>query len=614
MAERSAAPGVGQAATGNGPAVDLRGGFSVGQPFATRPVIRGYHGVIAGGHYLASEIGARVLEAGGNAIDAGVAATFAVTMLKPQSAGIAGECPILIYHHSSDRSLPNPVVISGQGVAPRRATIEWFRAAGIDAIPGDGLLAATVPATFDACVVALQRFGRLGLRETLGPVVDLAAEGFALYPALRNALAGRLERYRDAYPTTGAVFLDDGSVPAVGWRVRQQTWAATFRRLIDLELQARRHGAERAAAIGAARDGFYRGFVADEIATFAASASVVDATGSAHQALLSADDLAAYASVLEAPVSVRYRGLDVHKCGPWTQGPVFLQQLRLLEGFDLPSLGHNSADYLHTLVEAAKLAFADRERWYGDPKFSDVPMERLLSAEYAGARRQLIDPREASAEFRPGDAAAVSPAAVTPDPRAGNGDTTHVSVADAAGNLFAATPSGGWLESSPIMPSLGFPLGSRLQVFNLDPAHPNSLAPGKRPRTTLTPTLVTRDGRPAMAFGTPGGDQQDQWTLQFFLNVVEFGMDLQEAADAPLVHTSHFPSSFYPHETFPKRVVAESRIPAGVLDELRARGHDIETVGDWASGEITAVRFDPDSGLIEGAASPRAGAAYAIGR
>ena len=594
---------------------DTRGGSSGGQPFTTRPVIRGYHGVVAAGHYLAAEIGVRVLEAGGNAIDAGVASVFALTLLKPQSAGIGGECPILIHHHSADSSLPNPIAINGQGTAPRRATIAWFREQGIDMIPGDGLLATTVPATFDACVVALERFGRLGLRETLGPVVDLAADGFAMYPALRNALALRYERYRDEYPSTGDVCLDRGRVPEVGWRLRQAAWAATFRRIVDTEIATVRGGAaDRVTGLRAARDAFYRGFVADEIQRHAASASVVDATGRANPGLIDAADLAAYQTRLERPVTVDYHGVDVHKCGPWTQGPVFLQQLRLLEGFDLGALGHNSADYLHTLVEAAKLAFADRERWYGDPSFVPVPMERLLSREYADARRDLIDGRHASAEFRPGDAEAAPFAHVTPDPRAGNGDTTHVDVADAEGNIFAATPSGGWLESSPIIPSLGFPLGSRLQVFNLDPDHPNSLAPGKRPRTTLTPSLVTRDGRPEMGFGTPGGDQQDQWTLQFLLNVVDFGMDLQAAIDAPVVHTLHFPSSFYPHQIHPRRVVAEGRIAGDVIADLRSRGHDVEVLSDWASGEVTAVRFDPESGLIEGAASPRAGAAYAIGR
>ena len=510
--------------------------------------------------------------------------------------------------------MPNPVAISGQGTAPRRATIEWFRDQGIDAIPGDGLLAATVPATFDACVVALERFGRLGLRETLGPVVDLAAEGFAMYPALQYSLHLSADRYRDDYPTTGEVYLHMGEVPPIGWRLRKPAWASTFRRIVDAEIRALKQGADRAGGLKAARDTFYRGFVAQEIAKFAQSTEVVDATGQAHGGLIDADDLAGYETRLETPVTVRYHGLDVHKCGPWTQGPVFLQQLRLLEGFDLPELGHNSADYIHTLIEAAKLAFADRERWYGDPAFVDVPLERLLSSEYATERRRLIDPAVASAEFRPGDAEAAALVTVPPDPSAGNGDTTHVDVADAEGNLFSATPSGGWLESSPLIPALGFPLGSRAQVFNLEPGHPNALAPGKRPRTTLTPSLVTRDGRPHMAFGTPGGDQQDQWTLQFFLNVVDFGMDLQAAVDAPVVHTSHFPSSFYPHETFPKRLVVEGRIPTEVREALAARGHDVVAVDDWASGEVTAVRFDPDTGLIEGAASPRARAGYATGR
>ena len=594
--------------------VDTRGGFSGGQAFTTRPVIRGFHGVVAAGHYLAAEIGMRVLEAGGNAFDAGVASVFALTLLKPQSAGIGGECPMLLYHHSRDGSLPNPVAVSGQGGAPRRATIEWFRSHGIASIPGDGLLSTTVPATFDACVTVLQRFGRLGLRETIGPVADLAAEGFAMYPALQRGLATRVDRYRDEYPTTGEVYLHMGEVPAVGWRLRKPAWASTFRRIVDEEVRARGRGADRVDALETARDAYYRGFVAEEIERFASTTSVPDATGRSWTGLIDAADLAGHRTRLERPATVRYHGLDVHKCGPWTQGPVFLQQLTLLAGFDLPRMGHNSADYLHTLMEAAKLAFADRECWYGDPEFADVPMDRLLSSEYAAERRHLIDAARASAEFRPGDAAPADPPHVAPDPAAGNGDTTHVDVADEEGNLFAATPSGGWLESSPVIPSLGFPLGSRLQVFNLDPSHPNSLAPGKRPRTTLTPSLVTRDGAPVMAFGTPGGDQQDQWTLQFFLNVVDFGMDLQAAIDAPVVHSAHFPSSFYPHETFPRRVVAESRIPVDVLAELAARGHDIQVIGEWASGEVTAVRFDTGTGLIEGAASPRAGAAYAIGR
>jgi gamma-glutamyltranspeptidase/glutathione hydrolase len=277
-------------------------------------------------------------------------------------------------------------------------------------------------------------------------------------------------------------------------------------------------------------------------------------------------------------------------------------------------MGHNSVAYLHTVIEAAKLAFADRERWYGDPQFSDVPLEWLLSTAYADERRMLIDPGHASAEFRPGNVEPTTLPRHGAGPALTAGDTTHVDVVDAEGNLFSATPSGGWLESSPVIPRLGFPLGSRAQVFNLQPGHPNALAPGKRPRTTLTASLVTRDGRPHMVFGTPGGDKQDQWTVQFFLNVVEFGMDLQSAIDAPLVHTEHFQSSFWPHETHPQRLVAEGRIAADTLAGLAALGHEVRPTDDWALGEVCAVRFDPDTGLIEGAASPRGQAAYAMGR
>jgi gamma-glutamyltranspeptidase/glutathione hydrolase len=291
-----------------------------------------------------------------------------------------------------------------------------------------------------------------------------------------------------------------------------------------------------------------------------------------------------------------------------------LQQLMLLEGFDLGKLGHNTVEYIHTYVEASKLAYADREQYYGDPAFVDVPLDRLLSKEYAARRRTLIDPTEASAELRPGDAPATRPKVVIGDPRVYTGDTTHVDVVDAQGNMFAATPSGGWIPSSPVVPGLGFPLGTRGQQFYLDPNHADALAPGKRPRTTLTPSLAMKDGRPHMVFGTPGGDQQDQWTLQFFLNVVDFGMDLQEAIDAPTFHSQHFPSSFYPHGAFPKRLVVEGRLSADVQAGLKRLGHDLVVTDDWTNGQVCAVRFSPDTGLIEGAASPRNMSAYAIGR
>lgn len=585
--------------------------------FTTRPVVQGRFGVVSSGHYLASEVALRILNAGGNAVDAGVAGVFALTVLKPQSCGIGGESPMLMWRPASEVAaradgLPNPLAINGQGTAPRAATIEWFRSQGIDKIPGDGLLAPTVPATFDACVEALRVGGRLGIVEALEPAVELAREGFPLYPSLRQQIGRHQDKYRNAWPSTGAVCLDDGRVPDVGWWYRQPQWAATFQRVLDAAVRARVDGRE--AELRAARDVFYRGFIAEGLARFARTTELHDATGRANRGLIDEADFAAYETRLEPPVTVRYKGIDVYKCGPWTQGPVFLQQLTLLEGFDLPALGHNTPAYIHLVTEAAKLAFADRERYYGDPTFADVPMDRLLSAEYAAARQRLIDPEVASPDYRPGDVEGWPAEFVGGGPVLTAGDTTHIDVIDAEGRMFAATPSGGWLESSPVVPELGFPLGSRLQVFNLDPSHANSLAPGKRPRTTLTPSLATRDGRPEMVFGTPGGDSQDQHTLQVFLNIVEFGMDLQAAMDAPLFHSHHFASSFYPHEAFPKRLFVEGRLPDATIAALRGLGHEVVVAGDWELGQVNVVRFHPDSGRIEGGASPRSMVAYAMGR
>ena len=357
---------------------------------------------------------------------------------------------------------------------------------------------------------------------------------------------------------------------------------------------------------------------------------MLDATGEEHAGLLTMDDMAAWRAAAETPCSVEFRGVEVHKCGPWTQGPVFLQQLRLLDGFDLQGLGHNSADYLHAVIECAKLAFADREAYYGDPDHDRVPLERLLSAGYADSRRASIGD-EASAELVAGplgaeglpltDVAADNRAALGIAGReAGSGaghahmgDTTHCDAIDADGNMVACTPSGGWIGSSPVVPGLGFPIGTRAQMFYLNANRANAAAGRKRPRATLTPSLVTRDGRPEMVFGTPGGDGQDQWTLQVFLNHAVFGMPLQEALEAPTVHSTHFPSSFYPRSAYPLGVSAESRIDAGVLEELRRRGHEVRMTGPWGHGKPMAVRIDAGHGVIRGGVSPRAVIGYALG-
>ncbi len=595
--------------------------------FTTRPVVMGRKGVVASGHYLASAAGFRILEQGGNAFDAATAVCLCQNLVEPQSCGIGGEVPTLIYPAAAGR----PYALSGMGWSPEAFTIDWCREHGIDLIPGDGFLPACVPSVVGSWALALARFGTMSFTQVLQPAIELADEGFALYPSLQQALRSGYEKYTELYPTTGEVYLPGGRIPDVGEVIRNPDWAGVLKGMCRAEKEAAGKG--RVAGIEAAAAYFYRGPVAERIVDFIRSNPVEDASGVAHRGLLSLSDMADWEPRLESPVSYHYHGLDVHKCPSWTQGPVFVQQLALLAGFDLPAMGHNSVEYLHTLIEVAKLAYADREAYYGDTLFDDVPIERLLSAEYNDGRRELIGER-AAMEVPPGDMGRGVPAfaarTVLEDNRwaleiAGRqvrdlglghahvGDTTHLDVIDRWGNMVAATPSGGWLGSSPVVKGLGFPLGTRGQMFYLNADRPNALEPRKRPRATLTPTLVTRHGRPFMVFGTPGGDCQDQWTLQFFLNYVHFGMDMQEALDAPTVHSMHFPSSFYPREGFPGKMVAEGRIPAGVIEGLRARGHEVEVTGDWVNGKTMGIRLDEERGVIQGAVAPKGIIGYAIG-
>jgi gamma-glutamyltranspeptidase/glutathione hydrolase len=403
------------------------------------------------------------------------------------------------------------------------------------------------------------------------------------------------KKFREKWLTSAKLYMPDGEVPMPGDIIRNPALAHFFRRLLDAEANARNQG--RAAALDAARDRFYRGDIAKEIVAWS----------EANGGLLTTHDLARFTTRIEESVSADYHGVTVHKCQTWSQGPVFLQQLRLLEGYDLHALGHNSAGYIHLLVEAAKLAFADREAYYGDPQFTDVPLQALLSREYAGLRRTLIDPVLASLDQRPGDARAMRPlldGAAAPAQSWGPG-TIHVTAADGNGNMIAVTASGGWIPSSPVIEALGFPLGSRMQTFFLDEGHPNSLQPGKRPRTTLTPSLVTRDGAPFLSFGTPGGDQQDQWTLQFFLNLLDFGMPVQEAIEAPRFSSAHFPSTFYPHNAQPGVLRLEDRIDSAVVERLAELGHKVGVRPPWCEGHVLAIQFDPAKRLLMGGADPR---------
>ena len=597
------------------------------ESFITRPVVMGIRGVVTSGHYLATAAGFRIMEQGGNAIDAAAAMCFCLNLLEPQSNGIGGEAPTLIYSAAEKKTF----AISGMGSSPKAFTIDWCRENGIDLIPGDGYLPACVPAVVDTWATAVARFGAMSFSQILQPVIELAENGFAVYQRMHDRLVADFRRHSELYPTTGEVYHPNGSVPEVGEVFRNPDFAKTLKLMCRAEQEGQRKS--RAAGIQAARDAFYKGAIAERIVEFISSNPVEDASGSVHSGLLSYDDMAVWNATVEEPPSIDYRGLEVYKCPTWTQGPVFLQQLSILEGFDIQEMGHNSADYLHTWIETAKLAFADREVYYGDPAFDEVPLDMLLSKQYASVRRNQIE-ASASHTLRAGDlGGGVPPYAhldVAEDNRlalgveardvrdlgidhAHVGDTTHLDAVDREGNMVASTPSGGWIGTSPVIKGLGFPLGTRGQMFYLNSERPNALAPRKRPRATLTPTLVTKDGEPFMVFGTPGGDAQDQWTVQFFLNYVEFGMNLQEALDAPTVYSVHFPSSFYPRRAYPGRVIAESRVPAEVLEDLKRRGHDLVSSGGWSQGKVMGIRYDLERGVILGAVSPKGNIGYAIG-
>lgn len=593
--------------------------------FTTRPELSGDIGMVASTHWLASAAGMSVLERGGNAFDAAAAAGFVLQVVEPHLNGPGGEVPILLWSEAERRVR----VVSGQGVAPGAATIERFAGLGLDIVPGTGLLAATVPGAFGGWLELLERWGTWRLRDVLEYAIGYAQRGFPLVPRIADTIATVAAMFRGDWPTSAATWLPGGQVPTPGARFANPVLAGTYRRVLA-EAEAR--SSSREGQLAAAREVWYRGFVAESIAEFCATTAWRDTSGERHGGLLTGDDLAGWAAPVEEPVSVDYHGYTVCKTGPWGQGPVFLQQLALLSGFDLAGAGHLSADWVHTVVECAKLAFADREAWYGD---TEVPLQALLSKDYNDARRALVGAR-ASLDLRPGSpdgrnpalpagpagaaAGAAGDGAGEPTVRVDGrtrGDTCHVDVADRWGNMVSATPSGGWLQSSPTIPDLGFCLGTRAQMFWLQPGLPNSLRPGARPRTTLSPSFALREGEPWLAFGTPGGDQQDQWSLHFFLSVVHGGLNLQAAIDAPGFHSAHFPSSFYPRQAQPGVIQVEDRLGAEVIAELRRRGHEVDVTGPWTLGRVSAVARDglpAEGGLLKAAANPRGAQGYAVGR
>lgn len=589
--------------------------------FTTRPELTGTHGMVTSTHWLASQTGMAVLEAGGNAFDAATAAGFVLQVVEPHLNGPAGEVPIIGWDASAER----PFVVCGQGVAPAGATIDAFRELGLDRVPGTGFLPACVPGAFGGWMELLGRHGTMRVGDVLGYAIGYARGGFPLVPRMSAAIDSVAGLFREHWPTSARVWLRDGRAPAPGSRFASPDLAATYERIVS---DARSASSDRDEQIEAARHAFYEGFVADMIAEFAKGHVAMDSSGEPHRGLIDYPDMAAWRATVEDPLTYDYRGYTVCKTGSWGQGPVLLQQLALLDGFDLDSLAPDSAEYVHTIVESAKLAFADREAFYGDPAFVDVPVAELLSPEYNEARRKLVSDATAdTGALRPGSPGGRAPVlpslagggaaggAGTGEPTFAEvrGDTCHVDVVDRHGNMVSATPSGGWLQSSPAVPGLGFGLGTRGQMFWLEEGLPGSLAPGKRPRTTLSPSLALRDGQPYLAFGTPGGDQQDQWSLLLFLHHVHHGMGLQEAIDWPAWHTSHFPASFYPREANPGRLHVESRLPEATLRGLRDRGHEVVDEGPWALGRLSAVRQAGD-GLMTAAANPRGMQGYAAGR
>ena len=548
------------------------------------PRLIGTHGAVASNSYLSVNAGIDMLKAGGNAIDAAVAATLVEGLVNPQMHTIGGECPMLIRLAGEARV----IAVNGNTAAPMAATPQAFRARGLADVPEQGILAAGVPAAFSALLTVLARWGKLSFADVSAHARELAAQGFPLSEGLRNqhkyGLAALRERFLAQYPGSAALYLPGGRVPEVGELMKNPAYA----RVLDyLGNEKDPHAA------------FYRGEVAAEIEKYS----------KAHDGFLARDDLARFETRIEEPASLRVGDTTLYKCGFWSQGPAELQTIALMLRHDLRAMGHGSADYCHLLVESMKLAYADREQYYGDPAHTLVPGEVLLSDAYTAERAKLVDMRRANRELRPGDArrnAALLPADERVTPKGWGAGTVHVDAVDAQGNMASFTPSGAWLMSADVIPALGFPLSVRMMTFYLEPQHhPNVVAPGKRPRTTLTPSLAFKGGRPWMAFGTMGGDNQGQWLLQFYLNRAVFGMSIPQAIEAPRLSSESFPGFFAPHVGVPNRVRAEARIGKKALDELRRRGHDIDVAPDWTEGFVSAAQFDEESGLIEAGCDPR---------
>ena len=599
--------------------------------FTTRPEITGNFGVVTSTHWIATAVGMSILEKGGNAFDAAVATGFTLQVVEPHLNGPGGEVPLILAPNKKE-----PIVICGQGVAPQLATLKTFHELNLNIVPGSGLLPAVVPGAFDAWMLLLLDYGTMSLREVMEPAIGIATKGYPLVPNIINTIKSVEELFRNEWKSSAEIYLPGGNLPKSGDFFKNIKMAETYLKIIN---EAELKSGDKKEQIQHARKIWSQGFIAEEIENYCKNNEVMDTTERKHKGLLTGNDLANWSATIEKPLSYDYKNFSVCKTGPWGQGPTFLQQLALLKHFDLDSLDELSPEFVHLVIESTKLAFADREAFYGDTNFNNVPMETLLSDEYNNDRKNLIS-ENASMEVRPGKIegfagkVVVRPKGTTPEsfskfdigeptvarfdePNPNSlgetkGDTTHFDIIDKWGNMIAGTPSGGWLQSSPIIPNLGFCLSNRGQMFWLDENSPACIGPKRRPRTTLSPSLALKDGEPYMVFGTPGGDQQDQWSLHLFLRHVHFGLNLQEAIDAPGFSTAHFPNSFYPRETDIGHLALEGRFPKETIEALVKKGHKVSVDTDWSLGRMTAASKNNE--ILKAAANPRFMQGYAIGR
>ena len=593
--------------------------------FTTRPELVGTFGVVTTTHWLGSAVGMSVLEKGGNAFDAAVSTGFTLQIVEPHLNGPGGDMPAIFQAVGE----PTPRALCGQGPIPKAATIEHFKGLGLDLIPGSGLLCAVIPGAFDAWMLLLKDYGTMSLSEVLQPAIEYARNGYPIVPKITETIETVRELFSTEWTESAKLYLPNGQPPRPGSIFKNTILADTYERIVA---EAEKTSSNRERQIEAARDIWYRGWVAETIDKFCRDEAVIDVSGRKHNGLLTAEDMASWTSTYDEVASYNYGEYTVCKCGPWSQGPVLLQQLAILDGMDIQSMDPLGADFVHSVIEAVKLSFADREAYYGDPDFVDVPLEILLSKNYNESRRNLIT-SEASADLIPGLIAGYSNAIdhslvdrgelvsnigmgvgepTVAKTGATNGDTVHLDIIDRHGNMISCTPSGGWLQSSPLIPELGFCLGNRGQMFWLDEHSPSTLVPGKLPRTTLSPSLALKNEKPYMVFGTPGGDQQDQWSTIMFLHHADHGMNLQEAIDAPSFHSEHFPGSFWPRSRQSRKVVLEDRFPQTTIDELIRRGHQIEAGASWSEGRLTGATID--NKILRAAANPRGMQGYAAGR